>query len=55
MVRVCFLHPAYLSSTYLKGMARTENRPQEGNFPDPGRHPAAGHETDNQADLQEEH
>jgi len=36
-------------------MARAEERPEEGDFPDPGDYPARGHQTDDQADLEEEH
>lgn len=42
-------------STYLQGMARAEKRPEEGNLPNPGDHPASSHQTDDQADLQEKH
>lgn len=40
--RGLFTTPAVsLPQEYLKRMTRAENRPQEGNLPDPGRHPAA--------------
>lgn len=43
MVRArTFYNPrGIFSSKYLKRMTRAENRPQEGDLPDPGRHPAA--------------
>jgi hypothetical protein len=36
-------------------MARAEERPEERDLPDPGDHSARGHQTDDQADLEEEH
>lgn len=45
----------FSSLPYLKGMARAEYRPQERDLQYSGRHSAAGHQSDDQADFQEEH